>query len=117
MHTFYLQHPHSFKWFDVWDVKWLLSFLESWAPASSLTNFQLILKTDTLLTLVTAKHNSDLTLLHVDYQGLFLQDHAAIFVPASGGKMDQLGNLPSQIHTKSHSSDNFCPVFYLKVYL
>ena len=37
MRHFYLQHPPSRKRFDPWDVEHLLSLLESWAPASSLT--------------------------------------------------------------------------------
>ena len=61
MHHFYLQHPPSRKWFDPWDVECLLSLLESWAPASSLTTFKLAWKTATLLALVTAKCSSDLT--------------------------------------------------------
>ena len=117
MHHFYLQHPPSHKWFDPWDVEHLLSLLESWAPASSLTTFKLAWKTATLLALVTAKHCSDLTLLCVDNQHLFLQHHAAIFVPLSGGKTDHLGHLPPQIHIESHSNVNLCPVFYLKAYL
>ena len=71
MHHFYLQHPPSRKQFDPWDVECLLSLLESWAPASSLTTFKLAWKTATLLALVTAKHCSDLTLLCVDNQHLF----------------------------------------------
>ena len=86
MHHFYLQHPPSRKWFDPWDVECLLSLLESWAPASSLTTFKLAWKTATLLALVTAKQCSDLTLLCVDNQHLFLQHHAAIFVPLSGAR-------------------------------
>ena len=45
---FYLQHPPSCKHFDPWDVEHLLSHLESWAPASSLTTFKLAWKTATL---------------------------------------------------------------------
>ena len=63
-----------------------LSLLESWTPASSLTTFKLAWETSTLLTLVTVKHCSDLTLLCIDNQHLFLQHHAAIFIPMSGGK-------------------------------
>ena len=74
-------------------------------------------KTATLLALVTAKRCSDLTLLCVDNQHLFLQRNAAIFVPLSGGKTDPLGHLPPQIHIESHSNVNLCPVFYLKAYL
>ena len=96
MHHFYLQHPPSHKQFDPWDVEHLLSLLESWAPASSLTTFNLAWKTATLLALVTAKHCSDLTLLCVDKQHLFLQHHAAIFIPLSGGKTDCPGHLPPQ---------------------
>ena len=59
---FYLQHPPSHKCFDPWDVECLLSLLESWALASSLTTFKLAWKTATLLALVTAKWCSDLTL-------------------------------------------------------
>ena len=117
IHHFYLQHPPSRKWFDPWDVEHLLSLLESWPPASSLTTFKLARRTATLLALVTAKHCSDLTLLCVDNQHLFLQHHAAIFFPLSGGKTDHLGHLPPQIHIESHSNVNLCPVFYLKAYL
>ena len=65
MHHFYLQHPPSRKRFDPWDVEHLLSLLESWAPASSLTTFKLAWKTATLLALVTAKRCSDLTLFFI----------------------------------------------------
>ena len=81
MHHFYLQCPPSHKWFDPWDVECLVSLLGSWAPASSLTTSKLAWKTSTLLALVTAKHCSDLTLLCVDNQHLFLQHHAAILFP------------------------------------
>ena len=117
MGHFYLQRPPSCKRFDPWDVECLLSLLESWAPASSLTTFKLAWKTATLLALVTAKHCSDLTLLCVDNQHLFLQHNAAIFVPLSGGKTDRPGHLPPQIRIESHSNVNLCPVFYLKAYL
>ena len=69
------------------------------------------------LALFTAKCCSDLTLLCIDNQHLFLQHHAAIFIPMSGGKTDHLGHLPPQICIESHSSVNLCPVFYLKAYL
>ena len=117
MHPFYLQHPPFHKWFDPWDVECLLSLLESWAPVSSLTTFRLAWKTATLLALVTAKHCSDLTLLCVENQHLFLQHHAAIFILLSSGKTDHLCHLPPQIHIESHSNVNLCPVFYLKAYL
>ena len=45
---FYLQHPPCCKCFDPWDVEHLLSLMESWAPASSLTTFKLAWKTATL---------------------------------------------------------------------
>ena len=117
MRHFYLQHPPSRKRFDPWDVECLLSLLESWAPASSLTTFKLAWNTATLLALVTAKRCSDLTLLCVDNQHLFLQHNAAIFVPLSSGKTDRPDHLPPQIHIESHSIVNLCPVFYLKAYL
>ena len=117
MHHFYLQHPPSHKWFVPWDLECLLSLLESWAPASSLTTFKLVWKTATLLALVTAKHCSDLTLLCVDNQHLFLHHNAAIFIPLSGGKTDHLGHHPPQIRIESHANVNLCPVFYLKAYL
>ena len=69
------------------------------------------------LALVTAKHCSDVTLLCIDNQHLFLQHHATIFIPLSVGKTDRLGHLPPQIHIESHSNVNLCPVFYLKAYL
>ena len=72
MHHFYLQHPPSNKCFDPRDVECLLSLSDSWAPASSLTIFKLAEKTATLLAIVTAKHCSDLTLLCIDNQHLFL---------------------------------------------
>ena len=50
MHYFYLQHPPSCKHFDPWDAEHLLSLLESWPPASSLTTFKLAWKTATLST-------------------------------------------------------------------
>ena len=117
LHHFYLQCPPSHKCFYLWDVEHLLYLLESWAPASSLTTFKLTWKTATLLALVTAKCCSELTLLCIDNQHLFLQHHAAIFIPLSGGKTDHLGPLPPQICIESHFSVNLCPVFYLKVYL
>ena len=117
MHHFYLQHPPSHKCFDPWDVEHFLSLLESWAPASSLTTFKLAWKTATLLALVTAKHCSNLTLLCIDNQHLFLQHNAAIFIPVSGGKTDCLGHLPPQVHIESHSNVHPCPVFNLKAYL
>ena len=100
MHHFYLQCPPSLKHFDHWDVEHLLSLFESWALASSLTTFELAWKSATLLALFTAKHCSDLTLLCIDNQHLFLQCHAAIFIPLSGGKTDCLGHFPPQIHIK-----------------
>ena len=60
---------------------------------------------------------SDLTLLCIDNQHLFLQHNAAIFIPMSGGKTDHLGHLPPQVCIESHSNVNLCPVFYLKAYL
>ena len=111
-HHFYLQHPPSHKQFDPWNVEHLLSLLESWAPTSSLTTFKLPWKTATLLVLVT-----DLTLLCVDNQHLFLQCNAAIFIPVLGGKTDRPGHLPPQVHIESHSSVNLCPFFYLKASL
>ena len=85
---FYLHEPPSHKCFAPSDVECLLSLLESWALGISLTTFKLVWKTTTLLALVAAKHCSDLTLLCIDNQHLFLQCHAAIFIPISGGKMD-----------------------------
>ena len=59
----------------------------------------------------------DLTLLCIDSQHIFLQHHAAICIPMSGGKTDQLGHFPPQIYIERHSSVNLCPVLYLKAYL
>ena len=116
MHHFYLWHPPSHKHFDPWDVECLLSLLESWASVTSLTTFKLAWKTGTHLALLTAKH-PDLTLLCIDIQHLFLQHHAAIFIPMPGGKTDCLVHLPPQTHIESHFNVNLCPVFYLKAYL
>ena len=40
------------------------------------------------------------------FVGLFLQHHAAIFLPVSGGKTDWPDHLPPQIPTDSHSNVN-----------
>ena len=114
---FYLQHPPSHKHFDPWDVEHLLSLLASWAPTSSLITFKLLGRFSTLLALVTAKCCSDLTLLCIFNQHLFLQHPAAIFIPLSGGKTYCMCHLPPQIHIESHTIVNLCPVFYLKAYL
>ena len=89
---------------------------ESWVLTSSLT-VKLAWKTATLLALVTAKHWSDLTLLCTDNQDLFLQCHAANFIPMSGGKTDHLGHLPPQICIESCTNVNLALFFYLKAYL
>ena len=117
MHHFYFQHPPFHKCFDPWDVEHLLSLFESWAPASSLTTFKLAWKTATLLALVTVKRCSNLTLLYIDNQHLFLQHNAAIFISISGGKTDLLGYVPPQVCIESYSNVNLDPVFYLKAYL
>ena len=114
MDHFYLQHPPSCKWFEPWDIEHLLTLSKSWAPVSSLTTFKLAWMTATLLALVTAKHYSDLTLLCVDNQHLFLQHNAAIFIPLSGGKTDHLGHLSPQICIESHSNINLGPVFFIR---
>ena len=64
-----------------------------------------------------AKYCYDLALLCIDNQHLFLQCHAAIFVPVSGGETNWLGHLSPQIYIESHSSVNLWPVFYMKAYL
>ena len=89
----------------------MLSLLESWALASSLTTFKLAWKAAILFTC------SNLTLLCINNWHLFLQHHAAIFIPISGEKTAWLGHLPPQISMESHSSVNLCPDFYLKAYL
>ena len=108
----------SYKCFDPWDVEHLLYLFESCVPASSLPTCKLVLKTATLLALFTVKCCSNLTLLCIDNQHLFLQHHAAIFIPMSVGKTDHLGYLPPKIHIEPCSNVNLCPVFfYLKAYL
>ena len=89
--------------------------LESWALASSLATFKLAWETGTLLALVNAKCCSDLTLLCFNNQHHFLQHHAAIFIPISGGKTGQLGHLAPQICVESHSNV-FALFFYLMAY-
>ena len=117
MHHFYLQCPPSHKCFDPCDVECLLFLLESWAAASSLTAFKLAWKTATLFALVTAKHCSDLTLLCIDNQHLFLQCNAAIFIPMSGGKTDHLGYLPIRFVLSLILMLIFAQFFDLKAYL
>ena len=70
-----------------------------------------------LLVLVTAECGFELTFLCIDNQQVFLQQHAAVFIPASSGKTVGLGHLPSQIHIESNSNVNVCTVLYLKAYL
>ena len=94
----YLIHGMLNDYYPYWEI---------WAPASSLANFKLALNTASLFTLFTVKHCSDLTLLHVNNQHLFLQHHAAIFVPASGNTTDWSGHLPPQIHIEFYSNVNF----------
>ena len=53
----------------------------------------------------------------IDNHHLFLHYHAAVYFPASVGKMDWLGDLPPQICSDSHFIANLCPAFYLKAYL
>ena len=67
------------------------------------------------LALVTAKSCPEITLLCIKYH--FLQHNAAILIPASDSKMDQLGHLKPQIHAESHSNVNPFLVLYLKVYM
>ena len=55
----------------------LLSLLGSLAPTFSPLNFKFAWKSAILLELVTAKHYTDLTLLHIDNWDLFLQCNAA----------------------------------------
>ena len=62
--------------------------------------------------LVNAKCCSDLTLLCIDNQDLFLQHNAAIFIPISGGKRDRLGHLQPQILIESHSNVNLSPFLF-----
>ena len=114
---FYLWHPLSHKCFDPWDVEHLSYLLESWAPASSLTTFKLAWKTAALSGLVTVKCSSDVMLLCIDNQHHFLQHHAAIFIPISGGKTDESCHFPPQICFESQTSVKPCSDFYLKAYL
>ena len=55
----------------------------------------------TLIVLVTVKYCSNVALC-IDNQ-----HHGAIFVSASGGKMDQLDHLEPQINVESHFSVDF----------
>ena len=74
-----------------------------------LTTFQFAWKTATPLALVSTKHCSDLALLYIDNQHIFLENHAAIFMSSSGGKTNQLDHFPPQVHIDSHSNVNLCP--------
>ena len=62
--------------------------LESLVVASSFTNFKLVWKTGTILAFVMVKCCSDLTLLHINNQHIFIQYHAAICIPESDGEID-----------------------------
>ena len=116
MNYSYLQHLPSCKQIYPKDLTIYYASVDSWALAFPLITFKLVWKAATLVALVTAQDGSDVILLHIDNQNLFLQHHAAIF-PASGGKIDQLGHLPPQIHIDCHHDAHLCTVFYLKAYL
>ena len=109
---FYSQGPPSHKHFNPWDVELLLSLLESWALASSLSTLKPAWKTATLSTCYCIAC-SDLTLLCIDNQNLFLQCHAAIFIPMFGGKTYQLVHIPPQICIEFHSNVNLHPIFVI----
>ena len=64
---------------------------------SSLTNLILAWKMAILLAPTTAKC-SDLTLLHIDNQHLFLQHNVAIFIVASCGKIDRWSSSISNLY-------------------
>ena len=72
---------------------------------------------DILLALVTANCFYDVSLLYIDNQHLFPQCHNAIFLYASGGKMDHMGHLQPKSSIESHSYLNLLSLFYLKAYL
>ena len=55
---------------------------------SPLINFKVAWKVATVLALVTEKHCSNLTLLCIENQHLFVQCHAAVFILASGCNID-----------------------------
>ena len=104
----------SCRWLHPWDVEHLLSLLDSWALASSLTTFKLAWKTAALLVLVTAKHFSDLS-FYVLIISTFFCSVMLLFFLASGGMTDWLVHLLGQIHIEHYSKGNLCPV--LKAYL
>ena len=104
------------KHYDTWDVK-CLALLQSLAPSFSLTNSKPAWKTATLLAFLQENICSDLAVLCIDSLHLFLQHHAAIFIPAFNCKTDELGHLPPEICIESHLNVKHCPVFSLKVYL
>ena len=109
--------PPSHKWLDPWNVKWSLSLSESWALASSYTNFKLAWKMSIILAPVITKFCSYLTLLHTENQQFFFSIMQLFLFLILGDKIDQLGHLPPEICFDSHSNVNFCPIFYLKGYL
>ena len=90
----------------------------SWVLASFLFNYKLSWKPTTLLALAMAKCCSHFMLhtfvkdilLHTYNYYFFLQDHTAIFVPASDDKKDRPNHLSPQIFIESHSSISLCPV-------
>ena len=116
MHHFYLQHPPSYKHLILGMLSVCYLCWRVGHPLLLSLPLRLLGRL-LLIALVTVKCCSDLTLLYVDNQHLFLQHHAEGFIPLSGGKTDHLGHLPPQICIDSHANVNFCPVFYLKAYL
>ena len=77
---FYLQCPPSFKQLKTWDVDCVLSLLEAWVLASSLSAFKVAWKTATHSAFGTTRYCSALTLLFIDNQHLFPLLNAAIFI-------------------------------------
>ena len=92
-------------------------FLESLALASSCSSFKLVCKMATILALVTANTLFWLSLLCTDNQHLFYSIMLLFLFWHLMKRQIGLGYLPPQIHIKSHSNVNLCPIFYLKTYL
>ena len=73
-------------------------------------------KTAVLLAHGKTEH-SDLTLLVVNNEHIFLQQHSSICIQVSSVRMDQLGHFPPHIHIESHSNAKLlCCLLFEGVY-
>ena len=110
----FLQCPSSHKHCNIAGCRMFIIFDTELKPLLLLI-LSFLGKTTTIIAFIMTKHCSNLALLHIANQYLFLQHHSAFYFIVSGGQMDRLCHLPPQIHMESYSSKNLCHVFYFRL--